>query len=627
MRFLILLFVFLSVNIKAENRLILEHKNRLAHLNDSSEIVLQKAELAFLYNSIHLDSVGKYATEAFQLGQRLKYEKGIAKALDPLSFYHFEKGNPFLAYQYIQESIQFFSKLKIQEEIVRNKITLARYLSMESGEGPELMSLNAEIDKEILKIKDDSIRTSLEVYYGFLHLPKLNESQAQELFLKAEQNLQTNPKIDVEIMYQNNLNVFLLNTGKIDLEDFLQRMQALIVKSKEYFYHYLEAITHLNMALQIKEDSDRILYHFQNAREIAYKAGYESLEYASLSNIQGFLGHTNEDPNLKKEVQERMLEISNNRIQYNKQEGLNLKNLAGQNLEIQEKDLSLKGQQKWIIGLAILIVCIINAIGIVIYRYNEKKKVVKKLSIMNVELQKKNIRLEENDDFHKKMISMLSHDLRQPFSIILMLSDDILDNTSETDLKDIIKEIQNSAEISLQTMDGLLNWMKLQILRNQPADQIISLRQGLQHAIRFSDALRKSKNVSIDLNVEESIGVRALSEILLFINRNIILNAINHSPYNGRIEISAQVDHQQNKVLVKISDEGNGLPEHVLNTLFKKEAEIPADNRVGAGISMVISHEMIQSMGGTIWAENNPIKGASFCYSIPYSPYTKKEDV
>lgn len=627
MRFLILLFVFLSVNIKAENRLILEHKNRLAQLNDSTEIVLQKAELAFLYNSIHLDSVGKYATEAFQLGQRLKYEKGIAKALDPLSFYHFEKGNPFLAYQYIQESIQFFSKLKIQEEIVRNKITLARYLSMESGEGPELMSLNAEIDKEILKIKDDSIRTSLEVYYGFLHLPKLNESQAQELFLKAEQNLQTNPKIDVEIMYQNNLNVFLLNTGKIDLEDFLQRMQALIVKSKEYFYHYLEAITHLNMALQIKEDSDRILYHFQNAREIAYKAGYESLEYASLSNIQGFLGHTNEDPNLKKEVQERMLEISNNRIQYNKQEGLNLKNLAGQNIEIQEKDLSLKGQQKWIIGLAILIVCIIIAIGIVIYQYNEKKKVVKKLSIMNVELQKKNIRLEENDDFHKKMISMLSHDLRQPFSIILMLSDDILDNTSETDLKDIIKEIQNSAEISLQTMDGLLNWMKLQILRTQPADQIISLRQGLQQAIRFSDALRKSKNVSIDLNVEESIGVRALSEILLFINRNIILNAINHSPYNGRIEISAQVDHQQNKVLVKISDEGNGLPEHVLNTLFKKEAEIPADSRVGAGISMVISHEMIQSMGGTIWAENNPIKGASFCYSIPYSPYTKKEDV
>lgn len=623
MRYFFIIFILFANSAIAQNNLLDLEKFQLNQLKDSVEIVDKKAHIAYLFSSVNLDSVGKYAAEAFDLANRLKYEKGIALALSPLSFYYFEKGNPYVAYKYINESIRLFRKLNKVDEATQQKLNLTRFTSME-GNSVQLNKLKKELKGEIAQMKIDSARIMAELHFGFFSLSELSLDQAQVFFRTVSEMQGKYPSQARNLLEQNTILTYSYQNNLITNEDFESSMLSFIKESESHSYDYIASLMYLNLGLYVKEDLEKKLFYFQKAKKIANHTGFESLEYGVLLNTSNLLEKHNLKNDVRREVQERMIAIAENRVKLNKEGGFDLKSLAEQTQTIQDQDLDLRAKQNWLIVLIVFVAVILIASYFIYSQYREKKKIINKLSIINAELHKKNNRLEENDEFHKKLISMLSHDLRQPFSMILMMSDEILENTSPEDIKAILKEIQNSADISLQTMDGLLNWMKLQILRTYPEYENIQLLGCLKNAIRYSEQLRNSKNVSINLLVDENIGVIGLSEILLFINRNIILNAINHSPQNGVVQISAEISVDKKTVLVKISDQGHGLPEKVLNSLFKKNSEIPLDSRAGAGISMLISHEMIQKMGGEIWAENNKNGGASFIYKAPYSEFLDK---
>src|SRR5690606_24278744 len=111
--------------------------------------------------------------------------------------------------------------------------------------------------------------------------------------------------------------------------------------------------------------------------------------------------------------------------------------------------------------------------------------------------------------------------------------------------------------------------------------------------------------------IPPSIDVLAQSEMLLFVNRNILSNALRHTPDGGRVVITAVAEEGRNDVLIRIADSGSGIPEDILPHLFDKERSDMASG--GSGLALIICHEMVEKMNGRIWAQNNPDGGASFC--------------
>src|SRR5690606_7371734 len=142
----------------------------------------------------------------------------------------------------------------------------------------------------------------------------------------------------------------------------------------------------------------------------------------------------------------------------------------------------------------------------------------------------------------------------------------------------------------------------------------VNLKEVILAALAYNQMVADQKGIVVMDFIPASITVLAQSEMLLFVTRNILSNALRHTPSGGRIVISV-VEEEGTSAVVRVADSGSGIPPKLLPHLFGKERSDRASG--GSGLALIICHEMIEKMNGRIWAMNNPEGGASFCYNLP----------
>lgn len=124
--------------------------------------------------------------------------------------------------------------------------------------------------------------------------------------------------------------------------------------------------------------------------------------------------------------------------------------------------------------------------------------------------------------------------------------------------------------------------------------------------------------IVLDLADNAAFFAKGNAERLEQVFGNLISNALSFSPPSGRVTIRAQV--QGDKVVVQVDDEGPGIPENKLQTIFERfYTERPQHEGYGehSGLGLSISKQIIDAHGGQIWAENlrgpeGTITGARF---------------
>jgi len=101
--------------------------------------------------------------------------------------------------------------------------------------------------------------------------------------------------------------------------------------------------------------------------------------------------------------------------------------------------------------------------------------------------------------------------------------------------------------------------------------------------------------------------------------RNILSNAIKFSPEGGTIDISTF--KKADSVVVSVRDQGAGVPENELGSIFDKffQSSKTKTGAGGTGLGLAICQEIITAHKGRIWAENNPDTGVNFLFEIPLS--------
>lgn len=227
-----------------------------------------------------------------------------------------------------------------------------------------------------------------------------------------------------------------------------------------------------------------------------------------------------------------------------------------------------------------------------------------------------NKQLEDNNAFHQKLISIISHDLRQPLSSMLLLGEgNMIGQMSDAQREYVFNQISQNARASLQAMDGLVHWMKLNTVGLAYTPSLVNLKENMLSALDYNRPVANQKGIAVIDFVPESIDLLAQSEMLLFVNRNILSNALRHTPDGGKIVVTADQDEGGDYAVVRIMDSGEGIAEDVLVNLFAKERSESAFG--GSGLALIICHEMIEKMNGRIWAANNEQGGACICYSLP----------
>jgi signal transduction histidine kinase len=237
----------------------------------------------------------------------------------------------------------------------------------------------------------------------------------------------------------------------------------------------------------------------------------------------------------------------------------------------------------------------------------------KELSESNTKL---NVFLRQKDF----LISTLSHDLKNSFNILINFSAILADSDDldENKKKDIANRLYETSTKGFMTLENVLSWARLQIANKSIKSEIGNLKFLIEDNLYIFSEQVKSKNLSLLVDINDNLKFLCDENHLNAILRNLISNAIKFSKTEGRIIISNE--SSGDNVLIKIHDEGIGIPDSLIDDIFddnEKKRREGTSGEKGTGLGLIIVKELIDSNDGKITCKSKNNEFTEFTISFP----------
>ena len=229
------------------------------------------------------------------------------------------------------------------------------------------------------------------------------------------------------------------------------------------------------------------------------------------------------------------------------------------------------------------------------------------------------IKLNETKD---RFLSIVSHDLRTPFSSILGFTELILndDTLSDQDRNKYIKFIQESSNSMLTLVNSLLDWNRLQTGRVQFEPEKTEAYSVIEKSINSLAGSALRKNITIKSTVSKEIQIFVDENLILQVFNNLLSNAIKFTKPNGVISIMVKPSQRLRFLEFSIQDNGVGIKAEDIKKLFSIDSKFIKDGtsgEKGSGMGLTIVNDIIQKHGGSILVESEPDKGSTFKFTLP----------
>ena len=221
---------------------------------------------------------------------------------------------------------------------------------------------------------------------------------------------------------------------------------------------------------------------------------------------------------------------------------------------------------------------------------------------------------------HEEILSVVSHDLRNPLGTILMGASTLAQVTDPNDpngqrVRTIGERINRQAERMARKIDDLVDFAgieagKLSIDRKQHAPAtLVDSATELLATLAQERGLVFEANAPRDLPQLECDDAR-VSQLLA----NLVSNALKVTPKGGRIGVGAKLDGAD--VVFFVSDTGPGLDADEVSQVFQRYWRSKQATYKGAGLALTIARGIVEAHGGKIWAESERGKGCSFFFTL-----------
>lgn len=223
-----------------------------------------------------------------------------------------------------------------------------------------------------------------------------------------------------------------------------------------------------------------------------------------------------------------------------------------------------------------------------------------------------------NDDIKKKdFIQNASHELKTPIAGIKTMTQLLQMTCPQTDIaKDFLNDIVNEVDRMNNIITDLLLIAEVQntnILNKESIDTTTLFNDSFSHIKH----ILKAKNTTIESNIEQfnvSLDILKFERVLI----NIIGNALKYSDDNPKIIVNCTL--KNSTMIIKISDNGIGIPEENLPFIFQRFYRVDkAHSRKtgGTGLGLSIAKDIVEAHNGKITVESALGKGTTFELFIP----------
>jgi len=214
-----------------------------------------------------------------------------------------------------------------------------------------------------------------------------------------------------------------------------------------------------------------------------------------------------------------------------------------------------------------------------------------------------------------ELLELLAREMHDPLTSMLTALEMIL---GEKNLPDGADRVLVGARRSGQRLQNLMETLRevnsleesRDVLRRAPT----ALRAVLESGIAQTAPQAQQSSVHVVAEYSTDAVLLLDKERLLRAFVNLLYNALRQSPPYSTVHVQTQ--RSGGSIVVRITDQGPGLPPEVQSTIFSRLSSLP-DERAGSALGLTFSRLVIEAHGGRIWVESNGGQGSTFAFSLP----------
>jgi len=229
-------------------------------------------------------------------------------------------------------------------------------------------------------------------------------------------------------------------------------------------------------------------------------------------------------------------------------------------------------------------------------------------------------RLREAEELKQTLLSVISHELKTPVSIIKGYAGTLAREDAQWDqatLSEGLSVIEEEADRLDKLISNLLEASRLQAGGLKLQRSYVNLADLSRTAVENLQATTDHHWFTLDFP-EDYPPISGDFERLREVLTNLIGNAIKYSPEGGEIQVGGE--RGANTVRLYVRDRGIGIPPGEQERIFERFHRV--DNRLarqtpGTGLGLFLVRAVIEAHGGRVWVESSPGKGSVFWLELP----------
>ena len=562
------------------------------HLGDTSEVLGNLNNLAILYGRMNNDTAElAIHLRVFGVEEKRGNPSAFARSANNVGMAMLSLGRTKEARRYFQTGLNQSELAGNQQFVASACFGFGECERLDSNYSAAVQWYNKAVDICEKNGFNDFLSSNLSILgdvYERLDLPELALSYYEKAIKVLDDrsgNLVNSASVALK------LSELWLGMGQIDKADLLVNGYLARADSADFGLN-------LPRLLKLSAQID-----FQRG---AYKTAYEKLDKATIiSDSLMALKLIAETENIHARYEMARMEESNARL---------VQHLAQQR--------KMNKIQWGIIALTTLLVMLSVSFLILLRRKSIHLRTANQLlSEQKKDIEEKATELDKLNKTKDKFFSIVAHDLKSPFTGIVgfstLLSTDF-DSYSDDEKKSMIQHMKESSDQVSWLLDNLLHWARSQMKMTLLKPKHLSLKSFVTRETEVLSHVASLKKIELSVDVADEVEVFADQEMLRFVIRNLVSNALKFTRQGGKVTVAAHP--RQGAVSLSVSDTGIGMNPDQMASLFVLKAggtTRGTNDEQGTGLGLVLCKDFIEQNGGSIDVTSEPGQGTTFTVTMP----------
>ena len=261
-----------------------------------------------------------------------------------------------------------------------------------------------------------------------------------------------------------------------------------------------------------------------------------------------------------------------------------------------------------IIGISILVASLKRFYAI-------QKNKVKQQTIELIELNKS---LKKTSDKKDKIITIISHDLKNPLQSIIQTIELINSgDLTDEDIKYLRKELLKTTNSTYKMMENILEWSSFELKNEVKREKKIFVKDLVEDTVGILKVIAKQKDIMLQVNYHKNPEINLETDRLLLIFRNLVQNAIKFTPSGGLVTVDLNCINEQ--FILEITDNGIGISTDRLKNIFEQDIKSTygTEQEKGTGMGLHLCFQSAHKLSGELKVKSTEGIGSSFKLIIP----------